>query len=98
MKDQKDDYLRDENDEFRITMAQNIFAREESIEVGGSKLKKKKKKKFSPYRKKQEEVEGEESIKIVEDEFNPYKMDDPMDMPDLSSITRSPSKSKRRKK
>ena len=40
----------------------------------------------------------EESNKIVEDEFNPYNMDDPMDMPDFSISPKAPSKTKRRKK
>ena len=45
---------KDETDEFRITMAQNIFNREESDPLP-QKLKKKKKKKISPLRRKDEE-------------------------------------------
>jgi hypothetical protein len=45
---------KEENDEFRITMAQNIFNREESDPLP-QKLKKKKKKKISPLRRKDEE-------------------------------------------
>lgn len=81
-------------------MAQNIFAREESIEPSGGKLKKKKKKKISPYKKKEESLElggGEESHQILqEDDFNPYNLDDPLD-----SNTPDPapkSKPRRRKK
>lgn len=65
-------------------------------------MKKKKKKKTGAYRKKvEDDVFGEaleESNKIVEDEFNPYNMDDPMDMPDFSISPKAPSKTKRRKK
>lgn len=45
---------KEETDEFRITMAQNIFNREESDPLP-QKLKKKKKKKISPLKRKDEE-------------------------------------------
>ncbi len=45
---------KEENDEFRITMAQNIFNREESDPLP-QKLKKKKKKKISPLKRRDEE-------------------------------------------
>jgi hypothetical protein len=90
-------------------MAQNIFAREESLEIsGGGKLKKKKKKKAGLYRRKEGKGDdfGDESRKILEDEsprmaedeFNPYNMDDPMDMPEYGSSAKAPSKTKRRTK
>ena len=68
---------KDENDEFRITMAQNIFAREDVVEPTG-KLKKKKKPKKSPLKKKEEDVGGDESLKLQEDDFNPYNLNEPL--------------------
>jgi hypothetical protein len=73
------DLPRDDHDEFRITMAHNIFAREESLEpLPAGRLKRKKKKKTSPLRRKEEEL-GLESPNIMEgDGFNPYRLEEGM--------------------
>jgi hypothetical protein len=74
--DQKENELinqKEETDEFRITMAQNIFQREESDPLP-QKLKKKKKKKISPLRRKDDDDLKEDTSKNIGDSlgFNPY--------------------------
>ena len=88
---------KDENDQFRITMAQNIFAREESIEV--PRVKKKKKKRL-PYRKKEEivDIQNDDTANILQDEFNPYAMEEePTEPLQARSITKKSSVRRRKR-
>lgn len=83
-------------------MAQNIFAREESSEITKAK-KKKKKKKISPLKKKEDtvanDIPNEESINILQDDFNPYDLDgDGVESFETKSPAKGPSKTKRRKR
>jgi hypothetical protein len=94
---------KEETDEFRITMAQNIFNREESDPLP-QKLKKKKKKKISPLRRKDEEYEGiKEEGRNGQDilDFNPFLLEDEsiakLDSPDPATAKPARSNPKRRK-
>ena len=97
---------KEENEEFRITMAQNIFAREETDQP--QKLKKKKKKKISPSKRKDEDDKREDSFKLPQDSFNilpedsgfnPYSLDDdPIESMQLESPAKSKGREKRRRK